>query len=48
MRLKEENLHLKRKDYKGIKTFDELLEREYGKVWTESRNAYEEKAQYSL
>ena len=32
-------------DYKGIKTFDELLEKEYGKVGTESRNEYEEKAQ---
>jgi DNA-binding XRE family transcriptional regulator len=32
-------------DYNGIKTFDELLEKEYGKVGTESRNAYEEKAQ---
>jgi HTH-type transcriptional regulator / antitoxin HipB len=33
------------KDYKGVKTFDELLEKEYGKVGTESRNVYEEKAQ---
>ena len=33
------------KDYKDIKTFDELLEREYGKVGTENRNEYEEKAQ---
>jgi len=32
-------------DYKGIKTFDELLEKEYGSVGTESRNEYEEKAQ---
>jgi HTH-type transcriptional regulator / antitoxin HipB len=32
-------------DYNGIKTFDELLEREYGKVGTENRNEYEEKAQ---
>ena len=32
-------------DYKGIKTFDELLEKEYGKVGTESRYEYEEKAQ---
>jgi DNA-binding XRE family transcriptional regulator len=32
-------------DYKGIKTFDELIEKEYGKIGTESRNAYEEKAQ---
>jgi len=32
-------------DYKGIKTLDELLEKEYGRVGTESRNEYEEKAQ---
>ena len=32
-------------DYNGIKTFDELLEKEYGKIGTESRNGYEEKAQ---
>ena len=32
-------------DYKGIKTFDELIEREHGKIGTESRNEYEEKAQ---
>ena len=32
-------------DYKGIKTFDELIEREHGKIGTESRNDYEEKAQ---
>lgn len=32
-------------DYKGIKTFDELIEKEHGKIGTESRNAYEEKAQ---
>ena len=31
--------------YNGIKTFDELLEKEYGNVGTESRNVYEEKAQ---
>jgi HTH-type transcriptional regulator / antitoxin HipB len=33
------------KDYKGIKTFDELIEKEYGKIGTENRNEYEEKAQ---
>lgn len=33
------------KDYNGIKTFDELIEKEYGKIGTESRNDYEEKAQ---
>ena len=32
-------------DYKGIKTFDELIEREHGKIGTESRNKYEERAQ---
>ena len=32
-------------DYKGIKTFDELIEREHGKIGTESRNRYEEGAQ---
>jgi len=32
-------------DYNGIKTFDELIEKEYGKIGTESRNEYEEKAQ---
>jgi DNA-binding XRE family transcriptional regulator len=31
--------------YKGIKTFDELIEKEHGKLGTESRNDYEEKAQ---
>ncbi|NLU38729.1 MAG: helix-turn-helix transcriptional regulator [Bacteroidales bacterium] len=33
------------KDYKGISSFDELIEKEYGKIGTESRNDYEEKAQ---
>ncbi len=32
-------------DYKGIKTFDELIEKEHGAIGSESRNAYEEKAQ---
>lgn len=32
-------------DYKGIRTFDELLELEHGKIGTESRNEFEEKAQ---
>jgi DNA-binding XRE family transcriptional regulator len=31
--------------YKGIKTFDELIELEYGKIGTETRNEYEENAQ---
>lgn len=33
------------KDYKNIKTFDELIELEHGKVGTESRNRYDEGAQ---
>ena len=33
------------KDYKNIKTFDELVELEHGKIGTESRNQYEEGAQ---
>ncbi|MBE0653026.1 MAG: helix-turn-helix transcriptional regulator [Bacteroidales bacterium] len=32
-------------NYKGIKTFDELIEREHGKIGTDSRNEYEERAQ---
>jgi DNA-binding XRE family transcriptional regulator len=32
-------------DYNNIKTFDELLEKEYGKIGTENRNEFEEKAQ---
>jgi len=31
--------------YSGIKTFDELIEKEHGKLGTESRNEYEEQAQ---
>ena len=31
--------------YKGIKTFDELIEVEHGKIGTESRSQYEESAQ---
>ncbi len=31
--------------YEDIQTFNALIEREYGKVGTESRNIYEEKAQ---
>ncbi len=31
-------------DYSNISTFDELIEREHGKIGTESRNIYEEKA----
>lgn len=33
------------KDYKNIKTFDELIEVEHDKIGTESRNKYEEGAQ---
>jgi len=32
-------------DYKGIRTFDELIEREHGEIGTDSRNEYEERAQ---
>jgi len=32
-------------DYSGITNFDELLKREHGKIGTESRNEFEEKAQ---
>jgi hypothetical protein len=31
--------------YSGIKTFNELLEIEHGKLGTETRNEYEEQAQ---
>jgi DNA-binding XRE family transcriptional regulator len=31
--------------YNGIKTFDELIELEHGKIGTEKRNRYEEGAQ---
>ena len=33
------------KKYKDIKTFDELIELEHGKIGTESRNKYEEGVQ---
>lgn len=33
------------KDYKNIKTFDELIELEHGEIGTESRSKYEEGAQ---
>jgi DNA-binding XRE family transcriptional regulator len=32
------------KDYSGINTFDELIEKEHGKIGTETRNDYEERA----
>ncbi len=33
------------KDYIDIKTFDELIDFEHGKIGSESRNDYEEKSQ---
>jgi DNA-binding XRE family transcriptional regulator len=33
------------KNYKNIKTFDQLIEVEHGKIGTENRNSYEEKSQ---
>lgn len=33
------------KKYNNIKNFDQLIEVEYGKIGTESRNTYEENAQ---
>jgi hypothetical protein len=27
-------------DYKGIRTFDELIQKEHGEIGTESRNEY--------
>ena len=33
------------KNYKNIKSFDELIEAEHGKIGTEGRNQYEEKSQ---
>ncbi len=32
-------------DYSGIRNFDELIEREHGKIGSDSRNDYEERAQ---
>lgn len=32
-------------NYSGIKTFDELIEKEHGKLGTVSRSVYEERAQ---
>ncbi len=32
-------------DYSGIRDFDELIEREYGEIGSDSRSEYEEKAQ---
>lgn len=33
------------KDYKSVKTFDELIELEHGKIGTQDRSKYEEGAQ---
>ena len=33
------------KNYKGIKTFEELIETEYGIIGNDARNEYEERAQ---
>ncbi|MEX0608275.1 MAG: helix-turn-helix transcriptional regulator [Balneolaceae bacterium] len=33
------------KDFKNIKTFDQLIELEHGKIGSKSRNKYEENAQ---
>jgi len=33
------------KDYKNVRNFDELLDVEYGKVGTDSRNEYDEQSQ---
>lgn len=32
-------------DYSNIRNFDELIERDHGKIGTDSRNEYEERAQ---
>jgi DNA-binding XRE family transcriptional regulator len=32
-------------NYKGVQTFEELIEWEHGKIGTDSRNEYEEKSQ---
>lgn len=32
-------------DYSNIRNFDELIEREHGKIGSDSRNEYEERAQ---
>ena len=32
-------------NYKGVRTFEELLDREHGNIGTDSRNDYEERAQ---
>ena len=48
MKIKKEYFKSKNKnmtDYKGIKTFVGLKEKEHGKIGAESRNEYEEGAQ---
>ncbi len=32
-------------NYKGVRTFEELLDREHGNIGTDNRNDYEERAQ---
>ena len=32
-------------EYSGIKNFDELIEKEHGEIGSDTRNAYEERAQ---
>ena len=36
---------MENKIYERVRTFDELLEREYGEIGTPGRNQYEENAQ---
>ena len=36
---------MENKDYEGVRTFDELLEKEYGRIGSPKRNRYEENAQ---
>lgn len=49
MRLKTEYFDQKNKkdmiDYSGIRDFDELIEREHGKIGSDGRNECEERAQ---
>ncbi len=36
---------MENKNYEGVQTFDELLEKEYGEIGSPKRNRYEENAQ---
>lgn len=38
-------MDIKNKIYEGVRTFDELLEKEYGNIGTPERNQYEENSQ---